>query len=184
MRNTNHRGIRNGVSRSARVLAVAAAALGVVAGPALTASAASAADGGTALAGSLRKAVISGPFTIRDDEGWSAGTYCTGEINEVRWTDGTYGPNEWWRTYCGGEIRVELHAFAQIVDDKGTVLFGADALFYEGTKDTTTDLDGEVRDLRILVAAGESVSHTVYLKNKENGGKDYATLELTFTNAS
>ncbi|MFJ4953024.1 hypothetical protein [Streptomyces sp. NPDC088760] len=60
----------------------------------------------------------------------------------------------------------------------------ADALFYEGTKDTTTDLDDDVRDLRFQVAAGQSVSHTVYLKNKENGGKDYATLELTFTNAS
>ncbi|MFJ4526103.1 hypothetical protein ACIP4Y_35140 [Streptomyces sp. NPDC088810] len=79
---------------------------------------------------------------------------------------------------------MELHAFAQVVDDKGTLLFGADALFYEGTKDTTTDLDDDVRDLRFQVAAGQSVSHTVYLKNKENGGKDYATLELTFTNAS
>ncbi|WP_189856680.1 hypothetical protein [Streptomyces poonensis] len=174
-------------NRPARVLAVTAAALGLLAVPTVTASAASAspaADGAALAAGTLRKAVISGPFVIRDDEGLAAGKYCRGDINAVRWTDGMYGPQEWWRAYCGGEIRVELHAFAQVVDDKGTLLFGADALFYEGTNETNTDLDAEVRDLRFQVAAGESVSHTIYLKNKENGGKDYATLELTFTNAS
>ncbi|GAA2424431.1 hypothetical protein [Streptomyces glaucus] len=182
MRSKNENRNRDRLGRPARVLAVTAAALGLAAAPTVTASAAPA--DGTALADTLRKAVISGSFVIRDDEGWSAGTYCRGDINAVRWTDGVYGPNEWWRTYCGGEIRVELHAFAQVVDDKGTLLFGADALFYEGTNDTNTDLDAQVRDLRIQVAAGETVSHTVYLKSGENGGKDYATLELTFGNAS
>ncbi len=64
-----------------------------------------------------------------------------------------------------------------------TLLFGADALFCESADETDTDLDAEVRNLRFPVAAGESVTHTVHLKNGENGGKDYTTLEPTFTHA-
>ncbi|MCI0385678.1 hypothetical protein [Streptomyces sp. CNQ085] len=63
----------------------------------------------------------------------------------------------------------------------GTLLFGADALFREGTNETNTDPDAEIRDLRFQVAAGESVTHTVCPKNGENGGKGYVTLEPTLT---
>ncbi|MFJ4678159.1 hypothetical protein [Kitasatospora sp. NPDC088783] len=179
-------GIGRYLGSLARVSAVAALVVGAVAAPAVSAAAApAAADGsGSAAAGVWRKAVISGPFTIRDDEGWAAGTYCRGEVHAENWTNGTVGPNEWWRTYCGGEIRVELHAYASVVDAAGTLEFGLDAFFFEGTNDRTTDLDDEVTGVRVRVPAGQSVPYTVYLKNGENGGKDWATLDLTFSNAA
>jgi hypothetical protein len=166
-----------------RAVAAALLALAAVAVPATAASAAPQ-TGETSVTSVWRKAVIGGQFTIRDDEGWSSGKYCTGTINAERWTNGTVGPYEWWRTYCGGEIRVELHAFARTVDADGTLEFGLDALFFEGTDDRTTDLDDSVRHLRFVVRPGETVNHTVYLKNHENGGKDWATLQLNFTNAA
>ncbi|MFB7470698.1 hypothetical protein [Kitasatospora sp. NPDC056184] len=167
----------------ARASAVAALLAGAVVAPSVSAVAAPAsADGRTSVAGVQRKAVISGPFTIRDDEGWSAGTYCRGDIEAVNSTENSTGAYEWWRTYCGGEIRVELHAYATVIDAAGTLEFGLDALFFEGTNDRTTDLDDEVVGLRFHVPAGQSVPYTVYLKNRENGGKDWATLNLTFTN--
>ncbi|WP_380282043.1 hypothetical protein [Kitasatospora purpeofusca] len=167
----------------ARASAVSALLVGAVVAPSVSAVAAPAsADGQTSVAGLQRKAVISGTFTIRDDEGWSAGTYCRGDIEAVNWTETSTGPYEWWRTYCGGEIRVELHAFATVIDAAGTLEFGLDALFFEGTNDRTTDLDDEVTGLRFQVPAGQSLPYTVYLKNGENGGKDWATLNLNFTN--
>jgi hypothetical protein len=167
----------------ARATAVTALVLGAAAAPAASAAAAPVSgDEQISAAGVWRKAVISGPFTIRDDEGWSSGTYCSGNVHAERWTDSVAGPYEWFRTYCGGEIRVELHAYAHVIDSEGTLEFGVDALFFEGTNDRTTDLDDSVRDLRFHVRAGESVPYTVYLKNQENGGDDWATLNLNFAN--
>ncbi|MGW5675342.1 hypothetical protein ACWEV4_09680 [Streptomyces sp. NPDC003860] len=128
-----------------------------------------------------RDIAVTGNFTIRDDEGWSAGTYCSGSLASEGWVNEVRQPSLWWSTTCGGEIRVEKHVSAQ-TDASGGVQIYVSLLFFEGTNDTNNDLDAEYHFDRYVPAGGATNLSEITLRNRENGGKDWAKLTLSLHN--
>jgi hypothetical protein len=80
----------------------------------------------------------------------------------------------------GGECRVELDLTGQMMDN-GDVRISGNALLYEGTSESTGDLDGRT-DFTALVPRGKTVSSSQTVKNTDEGG-DYANITITFNNA-
>lgn len=80
----------------------------------------------------------------------------------------------------GGECRVELDLTGQMMDN-GDVRISGNALLYEGTSESTGDLDGQT-DFTALVPRGKTVSSSQTVKNTDEGG-DYANITITFNNA-
>ncbi len=54
--------------------------------------------------------------------------------------------------------------------------------FYEGTNDTNTDLDAEYNFNRYVPAGQTSTVSEITLRNGENGGEDWAKLNLVLHN--
>ncbi|WP_330175563.1 hypothetical protein OG875_19875 [Streptomyces sp. NBC_01498] len=128
-----------------------------------------------------RNIVIDGTYTIRDDEGWSAGTYCNGSLSAQRWANEVPAASLWWSTTCGGEIRTEMHAAARTNPD-GSALIEVTLLLFEGTNDTNNDLDAEYSFVSSVPADQVTQLSQISLLSQENGGKDYAKLNLTLHN--
>ena len=80
----------------------------------------------------------------------------------------------------GGECRVELTLVGQVLD-KGDVRVNGTAKLFEGTSESTGDLDGR-RDFVVLVPRGKNASHSVRINNDDEGG-DYADITVTFNNS-
>lgn len=80
----------------------------------------------------------------------------------------------------GGECRAELRLTGQ-QQNGGNVLVTGEALFFEGTSESTSDLDGR-KDFTILIPKGKMVSNTQVVKNLDEGG-DYATIKMTINNS-
>ncbi|MFB9347456.1 hypothetical protein ACFFUA_08270 [Streptomyces heliomycini] len=129
-----------------------------------------------------RNIALTGTYTIRDDEGiFAAGTYCSGNVASEGWVNEVRTPSAWWETTCGGEIRVEKHVSAE-TDATGGVMIYVTLRFYEGTNDTNTDLDAEYNFNRYVPAGQTSTVSEITLRNGENGGKDWAKLNLVLHN--
>jgi len=82
----------------------------------------------------------------------------------------------------GGEIRVEFTVTAALVDAQGNVVVDGEVKLYEGTSESTGDLDG-VRQFQLYCPVGATLNHFVRVNNDDEGG-DYATIRLNITNAS
>jgi hypothetical protein len=80
---------------------------------------------------------------------------------------------------AGGEMRVELTLIGQ-VKLSGDVLIQGKALLYEGTSETTNDLDGDL-DFTVLVPRDGVISRTVTVWNEDEGG-DKGVIAMTFSN--
>lgn len=80
----------------------------------------------------------------------------------------------------GGECRVELTLIGQALNN-GEVRVNGNAKLFEGTSESTGDLDGQ-RDFVVLVPRGQNVSHSVRVNNDNEGG-DYADITVTFNNS-
>lgn len=80
---------------------------------------------------------------------------------------------------AGGEVRVELTLIGQ-VRLSGDVLVQGKALLYEGTSETSNDLDGDL-DFTLLVPRDGVISRTVTVWNEDEGG-DKGVIAMTFTN--
>jgi hypothetical protein len=80
---------------------------------------------------------------------------------------------------AGGEMRVELTLIGQ-VKLSGDVLIQGSALLYEGTSETTNDLDGDL-DFTVLVPRDGVISRTVTVWNEDEGG-DKGVIAMTFSN--
>jgi hypothetical protein len=164
------------------MLAAAAAAAGLTVTGAPAGVAAPAEAGHAVTASVWRNIALTGTYTIRDDEGvFAAGTYCNGNIASEGWVNEVRTPSVWWETTCGGEIRVEKHVSAQ-TDAAGGVTIHVTLRFYEGTNDTNTDLDAEYNFNRYVPAGQTSTVSEITLRNGENGGKDWAKLNLVLHN--
>lgn len=167
--------------RTMGMLAAAAVAGLTVAG-APAAGAAPSAAGDAVTASVWRNVALTGTYTIRDDEGiFAAGTYCNGNVASEGWVNEVRTPSVWWETTCGGEIRVEKHVSAE-TDAGGGVMIYVTLRFYEGTNDTNTDLDAEYNFNRYVPAGQTSTVSEITLRNGENGGKDWAKLNLVLHN--
>ncbi|MGX1267116.1 hypothetical protein [Streptomyces phaeoluteigriseus] len=169
--------------RTVGLLTASAAGLAATLGAAPSASAAPpVAEASAATASMWRNIALTGTFTIRDDEGiFSAGTYCNGSVASEGWVNEVRSPSLWWDTTCGGEIRLEKHVSAQ-TDASGGVMIYVTLRLYEGTNDTNTDLDAELDFNRYVPAGQISTLSEITLRSGENGGKDWAKLNLTLHN--
>ncbi len=81
----------------------------------------------------------------------------------------------------GGEVRVEFHLRGQLLDDDGNAYIDGEAKLFEGTSESTGDLDG-VRQVQLYVPAGATVNHFVRVNNEDENDDDYATIAVTITN--
>ncbi|MEY7974915.1 hypothetical protein AB8O53_00955 [Streptomyces pilosus] len=164
------------------MLAAATTAAGLMVAGAPAAVATPFAAGSAATASVWRNIALTGTYTIRDDEGiFAAGTYCSGNVTSEGWVNEVRTPSVWWETTCGGEIRVEKHVSAE-TDSTGGVRIHVTLQFYEGTNDTNTDLDAEYNFNRYVPAGQTSTVSEITLRNGENGGKDWAKLNLVLHN--
>jgi hypothetical protein len=80
----------------------------------------------------------------------------------------------------GGECRVELELIGQILNN-GDVRVEGIAKLFEGTEESTTDLDGTTNFV-FLVPRGKTVSNQQRVDNTDEGG-DYATIRMTVNNS-
>jgi hypothetical protein len=80
----------------------------------------------------------------------------------------------------GGECRVELILTGQMLDN-GDVRITGEAKLFEGTDESTTDLDGTTNFV-FLVPRGKTVSNQQRVDNTDEGG-DYATVKMTVNNS-
>lgn len=167
-----------------RRLVGAVAAGAALAGMATAVAPAAVAAGQPVAAASVwRNIVIDGTYTIRDDEGWSAGTYCNGNVAAESWVNEERTPYIWWSTTCGGEIRTELHVSAETQPDGSARVYGTVMLF-EGTNETNNDRDGVMDFNRFIPADKITKTGELALYSVESDGKDWVKLNLTLTNAS
>jgi len=81
----------------------------------------------------------------------------------------------------GGEIRVEFTITAALIDANGNAMIDGDVKLFEGTSESTDDLDGE-RQFQLYCPAGATINHFVRVDNDDEGG-DYATIRVNVTNA-
>jgi hypothetical protein len=81
----------------------------------------------------------------------------------------------------GGEIRVEFTVTAALVDVKGNAMVDGEVKLYEGTSESTGDLDG-VRQFQLYCPINTTINYFVRVNNDDEGG-DYATIRLNITNA-
>lgn len=81
----------------------------------------------------------------------------------------------------GGEIRVEFTVTASLVDTQGNAMVDGEVKLYEGTSESTGDLDG-VRQFQLYCPIGTTLNHFVRVNNDDEGG-DYATIRLNVTNS-
>jgi hypothetical protein len=79
----------------------------------------------------------------------------------------------------GGECRVEFRLTGQIQDDSSVRCTG-EALLFEGTSETTGDLDNR-RDFAFIVPKGKTISNHQRVNNDDEGD-DCADIRMTVTN--
>ncbi len=82
-------------------------------------------------------------------------------------------------TRVGGELRIELRLIAQALPN-GNVRIRGNVKLYEGTSETSNDLDGE-KAFSTLVPANAYSSKDVTITNQDEGG-DYANISMHFGN--
>lgn len=81
----------------------------------------------------------------------------------------------------GGEIRVEFTVTAALLDVQGNAIIDGEVKLYEGTSESTGDLDG-VRQFQLYCPINTTLNHFVRVNNDDEGG-DFATIRLNVTNA-
>ncbi|MEL7488647.1 MAG: hypothetical protein AAGJ87_15690, partial [Pseudomonadota bacterium] len=75
----------------------------------------------------------------------------------------------------GGEVRVELRLFAAFVQPDRVLIYGS-ALLFEGTSESTTDLDG-VKIIAVSKLTNETIDERFVVENTDEGG-DYCEIHL------
>lgn len=128
-----------------------------------------------------RRLTVSGYISGVDDETFGSNEYGNASLTrETVLSDSQ--PQNVLSLECrwGGECRVELTLVAQALDN-GDVRVNGNAKLFEGTSESTGDLDGQ-RDFVVLVPKGQNASHSERVNNDDEGG-DYADITVTFNNS-
>jgi hypothetical protein len=158
------------IRRFLSTVAVLLAAFGLITAAALPASGAT----------TDRLLTVWGSLHIEDYETWAANEHCYSSLNTTRIANTAYPVSLDWTRFCGGEIRAELHMQAQVVSDKRLHVYGS-ALFFEGTSETTSDLDGSY-DFSVYVSPEKNVPLQFVVWNTAEGDCDCATYILSVGN--
>ncbi|MBX7226360.1 MAG: hypothetical protein K1X55_10040 [Chitinophagales bacterium] len=79
----------------------------------------------------------------------------------------------------GGEIRVELSLTGYLIDQYGNVNVDGVIKLYEGTSESTGDLDGS-RTFTVFCPVGNTTGYFVRVNNDDEGG-DYSTAQISIS---
>ncbi|WP_406698014.1 hypothetical protein V5E97_04080 [Singulisphaera sp. Ch08] len=79
----------------------------------------------------------------------------------------------------GDECRVELRITGQQLDNSDVRITG-EMLLFEGTSESTNDLDGR-KDFSFIVPKGKTATNSQHVDNQDEGG-DFADVRMTITN--
>lgn len=143
---------------------------------------ASAGTGGTPVPVPLvsRHVIVTAAMDITDHETFGSNEHAHHERRDERWD--SWDPQGVMQLVgtCGGEIRVELNATAAVRPDGG-VRLSVEVKLFEGTSETTSDLDG-VRTWTGVVGAGQIIQVPVRINNDDEGD-DFADISLTISNS-
>lgn len=82
----------------------------------------------------------------------------------------------------GGECRVELRLTAKVAKDNVVQIEG-NAKLFEGTSESTRDLEDEQVVSFTVPKGGVPAHHGIQLRNTGTGGGDHAEISLSFTNS-
>ncbi|MGU3391543.1 LGFP repeat-containing protein [Sphingomonas sp. M1A8_2b] len=127
-----------------------------------------------------RRLVCAAHMDLTDDETWGSDEHGSADKqNEAVLTNDLPQDVLTMQKGAGGEMRVELTLIGQ-VKLSGDVLVQGTALLYEGTSESTSDLDGDL-DFTVLVPRDGVISRTVTVWNEDEGG-DKGVIAMTFTN--
>jgi hypothetical protein len=127
-----------------------------------------------------RSLAIWGNLHIEDYETFGSNEHCYFSLNTTRPANSNYPIIFDWSKPCGGEIRSELHVQAQVQSNKYIHVYG-DILFFEGTTEGTSDLDGQL-DFSMYVPPNTSIPFNQVVWNTDEGDCDCATYNLRFGN--
>lgn len=126
---------------------------------------------------------LGGSLHITDDESWPfSDEHCTRGLSGF---DSAQLPSDNTAVVadtnngCGGEIRVEVHATATL-NSSGVFCINGKVYLYEGTSESTGDLDGQATFSGCLGLG--NLRFTGRVHNTDEGG-DYVDVDMTFTNA-
>lgn len=84
---------------------------------------------------------------------------------------------------CGGEVRVVLHVNIMLADQYGNVSITGSLKLFEGTNETTTDLDGET-PFNLYLPNGGLLNHVIDVINEQEHSNDSSKWVITATNTS
>jgi hypothetical protein len=128
-----------------------------------------------------RKVIVTAAMAIQDEENFGSNEHASanGSNEAVLTQDVSAGVLEVIKR-MGGEIRVELRAFAMALAN-GDVKVRCRAELFEGTSENTDDLDG-VEEHTFLVPRDGSVSPNFRVRNTDEGDDDFADISLHFIN--
>jgi hypothetical protein len=128
-----------------------------------------------------RRVTVSATIDGTDDETFGSNEHGHAEFTRETILNSSQPQNVMdMRLMWGGECRVELRLTGQMLDDNSVRVTGEGILF-EGTSETTNDLDGR-RDFVFIVPRGKTVSNQQRVNNDDEGG-DFADIRLTVSNA-
>lgn len=116
---------------------------------------------------------LSGSVRVKDDEVIARrDKYCTHDLvaSDVAQLpqDPTANLNDT-NNKCGGEVRVEIKLRGTLHDDRGWCVSGV-AELYEGTKDTSGDLDGTKKLEQKCTGPGGKIEYDGRVSNTNEGG--------------
>lgn len=129
-----------------------------------------------------RHVIATAHIDITDDETFGSNEHGQVDRRDERWVD-SWDPQGVMTLIgvAGDEVRVELRADAAVRPD-GSVRVGVNVKLFEGTSDTTDDLDGE-RSINQIVPVDQVVQIPIQIKNDDEGG-DHAEISLVISNSS
>jgi len=129
-----------------------------------------------------RHIIVSAHMDITDDETFGSNEHGQADRRDERWVD-SWDPQGVMTLVgvAGDEVRVEVYADAAVRPD-GSVRIGVQVKLFEGTSDTTDDLDG-VRSINQVVPVDQVVQIPIRINNDDEGG-DHAEISLVISNTS
>ncbi|ADB33229.1 LGFP repeat protein [Kribbella flavida DSM 17836] len=129
-----------------------------------------------------RHIIATAHIAITDHETFGSNEHGRADRRDERWID-SWDPQGVMTLVgvAGGEVRVEVVADAAVRPD-GSVRVGVNVKLFEGTSETTDDLDG-VRSTSQVVPRDQVVQIPINIRNDDEGG-DHAEISLVISNSS
>lgn len=128
---------------------------------------------------------LTGSTYITDDESWPfSDEHCTrsfDDIDSAQLPTDNAGQIDDTNNGCGGEVRIEVH-ISTVLDSSGNMCVKTGkVLLFEGTSESTNDLDGTVTLANRCIAAGQTKTWTGTVYNTAEGG-DKASYTINLMN--